>query len=139
MIRAVLDANVFVSGILSEKGVPGSILRAWIYERFQLVISEVILHELRRILNYPKISRLHGWSRAEVLEFVEDVARLMILVPGELRLKVVAEDPTDDRYLECALEGGAAYIVSGDRHLIGLGQYEGVEILAPRRFLDLLS
>jgi len=59
-------------------------------------------------------------------------------VPGQHRLEVVAEDPTDDRYLECAIEGGAAYIVSGDRHLVGLGQYKGVEILAPRGFLDLL-
>jgi putative PIN family toxin of toxin-antitoxin system len=139
MIRAVLDANVVVSGILSEKGVPGRILKASIGERFHLVTSAPILEELRRVLNYSKIRRRHGWSEAEVLEFVEDLAGFAIVVPGQLRLEVVAEDPSDDRYLECALEGGAGCIVSGDRHLVGLGQYEGVEILAPRRFLDLLS
>jgi len=138
MIRVVLDANVVVSGVLSENGVPGRILKAWKAERFHLVTSAAILDELLRVLRYPKISRRHGWSQAEILEFVEDVARLAILVPGQHRLEVVAEDPTDDRYLECAIEGGAAYIVSGDRHLVGLGQYKGVEILAPRGFLDLL-
>ncbi len=138
MIRAVLDANVVVSGVLSQNGVPGRILKAWKAERFHLVRSAAILDELRRVLSYPKIRRRHGWSQAEILEFVEDIASLAILVPGQHRLKVVAEDPTDDRYLECALEGDAAYIVSGDHDLVGLGQYEGVEILAPRRFLDLL-
>ncbi len=138
MIRAVLDANVVVSGVLSENGVPGRILKVWKAERFHLVISAAILDELRRVLSYPKIRRHHGWSQAEILEFVEDIASLAILVPGQHRLKVMADDRSDDRYLECAIEGGADYIVSGDRHLVGLGQYEGIEILPPRGFLDLL-
>jgi uncharacterized protein len=74
-----------------------------------------------------------------ILEFVEDVTSLAILVPGELRLAVVAEDPSDDRYLECAVEGEAGYVVSGDRHLVSLAQYEGVEILSPSAFLDLVG
>lgn len=139
MIRAVLDTNVMVSGILSAKGAPGRILTAWFEDRFHLVTSLPILKELDRVLRYPKISRRHGWSDARVLEFVEDVQSLAILVPGELRLKVIAEDPSDDRYLECAIEGEAGYVVSGDRHLVGLAGYEGVEILSPRAFLDLLG
>lgn len=120
MIRAVLDTNVIVSGILSEKGVPGKILRAWFADRFHLVTSPAVLEELQRVLRYPKISHRHGWSDVQVLEFLEDVRSLAILVPGELRLAVVAEDPSDDRYLECAVEGEAGYVVSGDRHLVGL-------------------
>ena len=139
MIRAVLDTNVIVSGILSGPGVPGRILKTWLEDRFHLVTSRAILEELRRVLRYPKISRRHGWSDARVLEFVEDVTSLAILVPGELRLAIVADDPSDDRYLECAIEGEAGYVVSGDRHLIGLAQYEGVEILSPRAFVDLLG
>ncbi len=139
MIRAVLDTNVVVSGILSHKGSPGRILRAWFEDRFHLVTSMAILEELERVLRYPKISRRHGWSQAQVLEFVEDVKSLAILVPGDMRLKVVAEDASDDRYLECAVEGEAGYVVSGDRHLVALAQYEGVEILSPSAFLALLG
>ncbi len=139
MIRAVLDTNVVVSGILSHKGSPGRILRAWFEDRFHLVTSMAILEELERVLRYPKISRRHGWSQAQILEFVEDVKSLAILVPGDLRLKVVAEDASDDRYLECAVEGEAGYVVSGDRHLVALAQYEGVEILSPSAFLALLG
>jgi putative PIN family toxin of toxin-antitoxin system len=97
-------------------------------DRFHLVTSTPILDELQRVLDYPKIARRHRWSQTQVLEFIEDLAVLAILVPGELWVEVVAEDPSDDRYLECAMEGGATYIVSGDLHLVGLGQYEGLEI-----------
>jgi putative PIN family toxin of toxin-antitoxin system len=139
MIRAVLDTNVIVSGILSEKGAPGKILKAWFEDRFHLVTSTAILEELERVLHYPKIRRRHNWPDMRVSEFVEDVQRLAILVPGELKLAVVAADPSDDRYLECAVEGEAGYIVSGDRHLVGLAQYEEVEILSPSVFLALLD
>ena len=139
MIRAVLDTKVIVSGILSGKGARGRILRAWLDDRFHLVTSRAIVDELRRVLRYPKINHRHGWSDARILEFVEDVTSLAVLIRGELRLTVVADDPSDDRYLECAVEGEAGYVVSGDRHLVGLAQYEGVEILSPRAFLNLLS
>jgi hypothetical protein len=88
------------SRIFSKKGVPGRILKAWFENRVIWCIEE-----LGRVLRYLKISRRHGWSDAQVLEFVEDVTGLAILVPGELRLAVVAEDPSDDRNVECAVEG----------------------------------
>lgn len=54
-----------------------------------------------------------------------------------ISLKVVADDPTDDRFLECAVEAGADYLVSGDVHLLRLGQYAGVQILSPGAFVQL--
>ena len=138
MIRAVLDANVVVSGILSQKGVPGTILRAWREERFELVTTEAILEEITRVLRYPKIAKRHEWSEKHIAAFVEDLRHLAILTPAELRLAVVREDPSDDRYLECALEGEAEYIVTGDRHLLELGQLRGSEIVKPTAFLQLI-
>jgi putative PIN family toxin of toxin-antitoxin system len=73
MIRAVLDANVFVSGILSSRGAPGRILLALLDEQFHLVTSDPILEEIGRVLRYPKISRRHGWSEEEMTRFIEDV------------------------------------------------------------------
>lgn len=138
MIRAVLDANVFVSGIVAE-GAPRSVLRAWRTGHFHLVASPATLDEIGRVLRYPKIARRHHWSETEIHAFMESLAALAILTPGELRLDVIEEDPTDDRYLECAVEGEAACLVAGDRHLLKLGAYQSIEILSPREFVVLLA
>jgi putative PIN family toxin of toxin-antitoxin system len=138
MIRAVLDANVFISGILTE-GAPRKILRAWRTGQFHLVASPATLGEIGRVLRYPKIARRSRWSETETREFMESLEALAIVVPGELRLRVVAADPADDRYLECAMEGEATCIVTGDRHLLDLTAYREVEILSPREFIDLLD
>lgn len=138
MIRAVLDANVLVSGILTE-GVPRRILRAWRAGHFHLVASQATLDEIGRVLRYPKIIRRHHWSETEIQAFLESLEALAILTPGQLRLDVIAADPSDDRYLECAIEGTATCLVTGDRHLLELAVYRQIEILSPREFVELLA
>jgi len=139
MIRAVLDANVFVSALLSPKGFPSRVLAAWRAERFHLVTSLAILEEISRVLQYPKIALRHHWPEERIQLFIEDVAHLAILTPGERRLNLIAEDPSDNRYLECAMEGAAEYIVSGDQHLLRLRTYEGIRILTPGEFLTVFA
>jgi hypothetical protein len=139
MTRAVLDANVLVSGILSPKGAPAKVLTAWQAEQFHLVLSEAVLDEINRVLHYPRIATRHRWSEERLQGFIEDLAHLAIMTSGSAYLAVIAEDPPDDRYLECAIEGEADYIVSGDQHLLELGEYQGIGILTPRAFLDVLG
>ncbi|HEX9899986.1 MAG TPA: putative toxin-antitoxin system toxin component, PIN family [Candidatus Methylomirabilis sp.] len=139
MIRAVLDANVFVSAALSPRGSPAKIITAWRAERFDLVISPAILEEIGRVFHYPKVAARHGWPPEKIRLFIEDLAHLAILTPGERSLKVIAEDPSDNRYLECAVEGSAEYVVTGDQHLLRLGAYQRIRILTPKEFLDILA
>ncbi len=139
MIRVVLDANVFVSAALSPNGIPAKILTAWRAEQFQLVISRAILEEIDRVLHYPKILKRHQWREERIRLFLEDLAHLAVLTPGERTLTVITEDPSDNRYLECATEGEAEYIVSGDQHLIELEVYQNIRILTPRAFLDIIE
>ena len=101
MIRAVLDANVFVSGILHAQGTPGQVLDAWRAEQFQLLISPPILEELERVLHYPKIATRHGWSEAMIQQFLFRLTTIATTTPGDLVLSVV-DDPFDNRYLEYA-------------------------------------
>lgn len=138
MIRAVLDANVFVSAILSPRGVLAKVLTAWRNEGFHLVLSEAILEEIERVLRYPRIARRHRWSEEQLQCFIEDLAHLAIMTTGVIRLAVVNEDPPDDRYLECAVEGEAGCIVSGDQHLLELEEYLGISIFSPGAFLKVL-
>lgn len=139
MTRAVLDANVFVSAVLSPRGIPAKVLAAWHGQQFALVISEAILAEIARVLRYPKIASRHQWSEEKIGTLLEDLAHLGILTPGETRLRVIREDPSDNRYLECAVEGEAEFIVSGDRDLLSLGSYRGIAILTPGAFWEVLK
>lgn len=139
MIRAVLDANVFVSAVLSPRGNPAKILTAWRTGQFHPVISRAILEEINRVLRYPKIVARHRWPEEHIRIFVEDLAHLAILTRGERKLNVIAEEPADNRYLECAVEGAATYIVSGDRHLLRLGTYQRIRILTPTAFLETIG
>ncbi len=138
MTRAVLDANVWVSAILNPKGIPAKILTAWQAERFHVVLSGAILEEIGRVLRYPRIARRHGWSEERLQSFAEELTRLAIVTPGQLELTVILEDPPHNRYLECAIEGEAEYLVSGDEHLPTLQEYRGIQVVTPREFLDAL-
>jgi putative PIN family toxin of toxin-antitoxin system len=138
MIRVVIDANVFVSAVLTTRGNAAQILDAWRTKQFELVVSSVILEELARVLQYPRIAKRHGLSEERIQEFLDELAHLALQTPGELTLDVIKGDPSDNRYLECAVEGAADVIVSGDQDLLDLEGYQGIHILTPRAFLTLL-
>ena len=59
---------------------------------------------------------------------------LAVLTPGQLVVSAVPEDPDGDVLIACALEGQAQYLVTGDQHLLGLGRYEGIQIVTPAVF-----
>lgn len=137
MLRVVLDANVVVSALIRPEGPPGRVLGHAIRGRIvRAVISSAILHEIRGTLDAPRVRRCLRLPAAEASAFVDALALVADVVPGERKVTVVAADPDDDKYLAAALEGGAAYIVSGDRHLLDVGAYEGVRIVSAREFLD---
>lgn len=129
MIRVVADTNVYISAF-NFGGLPLRILRLAQRGAFTLYLSRSILEETRGVLRLR-----FGWSEAEIsraLAPVLDVARMVETVPSV----AVAEDPDDNRILECAQEGGAHFIVTGDHHLLRLKRFEGAEILTPRAFLE---
>ena len=139
MIRAVLDANVLVSSLISPAGPPGQILDAWLEGRFRLFVSAPILEELRRILQYPRIRDRLG--EGQITTLLEHLASEAELTKGELELDVLTRDPSDNAYLACAVEAQADALVTGisDHFAEAGGRYQGVSILSPRRFLELLE
>jgi len=138
-MRIILDANQFVSAVLVPVGHPAQILQAWRTDQFDLVVSPAIVAEIRRVLLYAHLQEKHGWNKGQVNEFLAGIVDAAIIVPGEVDVRAVPDDPTDDKYVACALEGNAEYIVSGDEHLKRLGSYRGIEVVAPSEFLDLLA
>ncbi len=139
-MKAVLDCNVFISALIRPGGPPARILAALLRDEFEAVLSPAIVAEYRRAADYPKVRSRIALSVKELSELLEDVLVLAFWVePVAAREPLVAADPSDDAYLLAAAESHADYVVSGDRHLLDLIDYEGIPVVPPRQFLQALK
>ena len=139
MLRAVIDANVFVSALIQPGGTPGRLVERFLRDAaFEIVLSPATVDEVLRVFTCAKIRRLIRRGVEPELWF-EDIVVLGDLVAGEVQVSGVCEDPDDDKYIAAALEGRAAYVVTGDQRFLALGEHERVQIVKPRSFLDLLG
>ena len=139
MIRVVLDANIFVSTVLKSRSKPAKLLKLAEEGKIILILSEDILSEVRAVLLYPKLRKLHGRTPQKVEKFLRKALRISFFVSGKTRIEAVKEDPKDNMYLSAAVEGKADFIVSGDHHLKDLKSFQGVRILDPATFLELTA
>lgn len=122
MRRVVFDTNVFVSAY-GFGGAPAELMRRAILGEFELVTSPALLAELARVLA-DKLA----FDSDHVEAVVGQIARVAHIVRPVSLVAVIADDP-DNRVLKCAIDGKAGTIVSGDRHLLALGVFQGVGIL----------
>jgi putative PIN family toxin of toxin-antitoxin system len=129
--RVVVDTNILVSA-LGWRGAPHRLVQACLAGRHQLLLSPAILSELAKVLRYPKL----GFKPGEILAYLETLGEAAEMVTPAIRLEIVKEDPDDDKFLECALEGRAQALVTGDSHLANLVQFEGIPILTAADFLQ---
>jgi uncharacterized protein len=139
MLHVVIDTNVIVSGILSRKGAPVELLNAWRERRFLMLTSPAVIAELRAVLQYPHIRKKYTLSDNEIEQTITLLEHDALLVTGEANVAgSVPDDPKDEMFLACALDGTADVIVSGDHHLIDLESYRDIPIMTARQFLDKL-
>jgi putative PIN family toxin of toxin-antitoxin system len=140
VIRAVLDVNVLVSAAISARGIPHQLLLLWQSHLFDVVVSEHILNQLLLKLRADRIARRYHLSTHAVRLFVEplrtDAER--IVVPPDQVLPI-SGDSEDDAVLATARLGRADYLVTGDEGLLVHSPYEGVSIMRPRTFLEIVS
>ena len=139
MLRAVLDANVFVSAAIRPDGPPGRIIEQFLRtDAFTLILSDAIVDEVLRAFAYPKVRRCLRRGLDPAL-WMEDLVLLADVVLETTQVPGVSKDPDDDKYLAAAIAGRASLVVTGDPHLLTVGEYEGVRVVTPRTFLDVLS
>jgi uncharacterized protein len=138
-VRAVLDTNVLVSRFLSLSGTPARLFALWQAGLFELIVSEAILAEYLRVLLYPRIQSRHRMSDDEVAQIVADFRSFAVLVEPAESVAVVADDPSDDRFFEAAIAGQCDFIVSGDPHLLRIGEFRGIQVVTPAAFLSILE
>ena len=133
----VLDANIFVSFLLAPSGSIGNLLQLWQNRILQVYITREIYEEVARVTKYSKItSRIPPETRLMLLRLLLHATFKTPQVPA---LNVIEVDPSDNKYLECALAASARWIITGDKHLLQLKKYQGIHIITPRQFLQQLK
>ena len=137
MIRAVLDANILVSGFPAATGTVAMLIDRWRAGEFLLVVSQHILDEVGRAWTKPywqaRFAPILIERALALLQQDADLTTITATVKG------VATHPEDDVVLATAMSAQVDYLVTGDKHLQALGRYQNVTILSPRDFLTLLE
>jgi uncharacterized protein len=137
--RLVIDTNVFVSGLISGAGSPARILRAVQSKRAVHLVSDPIVEEYLRVLDYPRIRKFRKVTDA----FVADIAAYLVYQTERVELQSeirMSPDPDDDVFLNTAVDGRATLLVSGDKtDLLALRMIEGIPILSAREAVERLE
>jgi len=135
-VRALLDVNVLIAGLLSRTGSPARLLGKWLEGEFELVISDLLLDELEKTLARPKLRRLLDDDEISAfLELLRGGLADWIEDPGEPP-SIKSRDPKDD-YLIAVARAAQATLVTGDADLLELSG--SIPVMSPRAFLETLE
>jgi putative PIN family toxin of toxin-antitoxin system len=133
ILRAVYDTNVIVSAALKPGSVPATLVAQALEQRLQLYLSPPVLSGYREVLLRPKF----GFDARQIEAFLDDLGRAAVLVEPAMRI-TAASDPQDNRFLECACEAQADYLVTGNTRHFPTPAFEGTRILEPAAFARVL-
>lgn len=131
-MKVVFDTNIYISGIF-WKGTPRDLLRHAISGDIDLIVSKDILEEIKTVL-----WRDFEMQPRDIKDILENIVQISEVVHVKSNLDVTC-DRGDNKVLACALDGRADFLVSGDRHLLDLGKYKGVQVIKAARMLKMIG
>ena len=130
-VKVVLDTNIYISAILFG-GKPEKIRKLSKEKKIEFLVSEAIIAEVAEILR-----KKFDWESWQISQIIDEIRETATLVIPYQTLSAIKKDEDDNRILECAVEGKAHSIISGDkRHLLPLKEYQRIKILSPAEFLE---
>jgi putative PIN family toxin of toxin-antitoxin system len=134
-MKVVLDTNVLVSALI-KAGKPRDLFNKLVKDK-QLVLSRDILEEFLEVVEDPKIAKYT--SEKDLAIFLKTLKNAARIVQVQSKFKAVKEDPDDDTIIRAAYDSKSNYIVSGDKHLLSLGEYREIRIVLVDEMLSLLK
>jgi putative PIN family toxin of toxin-antitoxin system len=137
-MRGVTDTNTTVSGLLWQ-GSPRQVFEAARSGRITLFTSPVLLAELEDVLNRPKFALRLARAGVTARSLVLGYASLAFPVEPAAIPPAVRDDPDDDAVLAAAVAARAEVVITGDHHLLGLRQYQGIAVVTAAELLTRLS
>jgi len=139
-MKVIVDTNTVISGLAQAESPPTQVLELWRHGAIELLTSQATIHELGRVLHYPKVKRLTQLADNEIQAFLALYRRDATFLDVTLKVDVISSDPDDNMFIALAVTGGADYLVTGDRkHLLPLKRYEDTLIVSPAHFIVLIQ
>jgi putative PIN family toxin of toxin-antitoxin system len=133
--RVVLDTSVLISALLFG-GELSRLVVQWQMGVFTPVISKETFEELETVLSYPKF---HLSDKEKRLILAEEILPFFEVVEVKEEMKGICRDPADDKFISCALSGGAEVIVTGDSDLLDVKRHKSVRIVSAGDFLKMIE
>lgn len=134
-MKVVIDTNVLISALIGPTSVPAQVLDLIASQTIMPFMSAETQSELYRVLGYKKIQKALEITPEKAQELAESIVLNCQMIHSDMAVMVIEEDESDNRYIEVALAAKAAYVITGDHHLLKLEEYSGIEILTPAQFL----
>lgn len=139
MLLIVVDTNVLVSGVMIAGSLPDRLLTRWENQEFNLITCIKTIAEADDVLQRPHIAAKYKVTQIKRDNLIIPLKNRAIQVSGVQIIGVVKDDPKDDMFVSCAVEGNAKYIVTGDKHLLKLKRYQKIRIITVAHFLAVLE
>jgi len=136
MLRVVLDTNVIVSAFLKPESIPALILSLFFQGDLTVCLSEKILIEYKEVLKREKFRKL---DHAIIDQFLSIIGRRALMVEPQISVDVVAADPADNKFLECARESKADYLITGNTKHFSFKNFQDTRIITPTDFIDYVA
>jgi hypothetical protein len=135
-IRAVLDTNLFISGLFASTATVATLQQLWISRAFELAVSEEILQEIKETLQKPYLQKELSFQPQELDEILGMIReKAFVVTRDRYKTDKITADPDDNKFLGCALEAKAQYVVSGDNHLLSLKHFHGIQVVDAANFV----
>jgi len=132
VVRVVIDTNVFVSGLMKSDTPPSNVVDLFIEDKINLIISEEVFSEYIEVLLRPELKV----KKDNIIRLISILILKAEIIKVKTKLDIIERDPSDNKFLECALDGKVNYIIIGDKHLLELEEYKNIKIVNPKDFIN---
>jgi hypothetical protein len=142
-VKVVFDTNILISAIINPSGRPAFLLKLVLLGKIRLVFAKELLEEVLEVFAREKIKKIFKKRKGRA-EAAEKALREICLISDWVKISpdgevIIKDDPSDDKFIHCAVEGEADFVITGDQHLLRLSQYQGIKIVTPGDFLKIVE
>ena len=134
-MKVVLDTNVIISGLL-WKGNVNEIFKLYLDNKISICSNQSILEEVNKVLQYPRIKKVLDKYEQNPADIFNKFKKITRIYPEITIKNIIKEDPSDDKFIACAISSKSKIIISGDKHLLKLKKFKDIIIFTPTKFLQ---